>query len=339
MKGWSLWGSVADIKGTFWFFIGAAIAFLPLTSFVGVQFPNRIQDVWMVFLSVVLEAIPFLLLGAIISAAVQNFSWVYSLLDRFPRRLRYGLPLASLMGVLLPVCECGNVPIARSLVARGLSPVYATVFLFASPILNPAVFLSTFIAFRGDWTFIIGRFVFGFLVTMLLGVYVWWQEKNGRVLWQSELIHAQQHHIHHAQCSHQTETFFGRTLREFSEIFPLLVFGAMATSIFQAVVPREFFSQDVFGHAGAILLMMLLAFVLSVCSSVDAFIALGYAGAVPPSALLAFLVFGPMIDAKNVLIYSKVFTVRGIIRISVVVAMLVFSLALLIDKTALLAIL
>ena len=322
--------------GPVWYVLGATVALWPLFFTTETVLPGRLQDSAMVFLSVVLEATPFLLLGALVSAGVRRSSSVLQFIRHFPTNPVLGVPLAALLGVALPVCECGNVPIARSLVARGLSTVYATVFLFSAPLLNPAVVFSTVVAFGGNWTFVILRFALGLVVIISLGWWVWWQDRHGVSLWRRDDSNAHGACDHEGVCEHETETFAGRVIHEFMEIFPLLVFGALATPLVQAFVPREVFSESQYGHAGAILFMMLLAFILSVCSSSDAFIALGYTGLVPPSALLAFLIFGPMIDAKNVLLYGKIFSLRGILRMSAVIAALVFVVTLCVDKLGLL---
>jgi len=319
------------------FSIGGVVALMPLFGLPLATLPPKTHDILMVVLSIVIEATPFLLIGSLASAFVRRSTIVENIIRIFPKNPIIGLPFASLLGVFLPICECGNVPIARSLVVRGLPKAYATTFLFSAPILNPAVFFSTYIAFRGEWLFFAERFLFGFLIALALGVFVLWQEKYGESLWKKNLKHesAHSHSAHASQgCenhgAHQTK--MGGALTDFFEILPLLAFGALATSLFQAFVPRELFFEGAISSVSAILLMMALAFVLSVCSSADAFIALGYSGLVPPSALLAFLVFGPMIDAKNILIYGKIFTISGIIRISTVTALLVLISALLTEK-------
>lgn len=60
---------------------------------------------------------------------------------------------------------------------------------------------------------------------------------------------------------------------------------------------------------------MALAIVLSICSTVDAFVVLGFVGTFSPGAILAFLVFGPMVDIKSTLMYLSVFRKRAVFYI------------------------
>lgn len=298
-------------------------------------FPLKIHDIITVFLSVIIEASPFLLLGSLVSASIQRTSLVHLIIQHLPKNPLLGLPLAAGLGTLLPVCECGNMPIARSLVQKGLPPSFATTFLFSAPILNPAVFFSTWIAFRGQPIFIAARFIAGFIIAILVGWYIVWQEKRGVQIWKvtCDAPPSKEGHSH----SHDHSSSFSvQVFKEFFAIFPFLMIGAILTALFQAYVPRDIFFNSNFGIALAILFMMLFAFVISVCSNTDAFLALGFSGVMPASAILSFLVFGPMIDTKNVLIYSRIFTVRGVILVSLLVAELVFLLSLLLHKTGIL---
>lgn len=297
-------------------------------------FSFKMHDIITVFLSVVIEASPFLLLGSLVAVIVRRTSLISILLRRIPKNPLWGLPVSAALGTLLPVCECGNMPIARSLVKRGFPAPYATTFLFAAPILNPAVFFSTWVAFRGQPIFIAARFALGFIVAVAVGAYVLFQEKRGVKIWNvscdlSQKMPAEKGHDH----THEHGTSFSsQVFGEFLAIFPYLVIGALFTALFQAYVPREIFFNSDFGIAIAILFMMLFAFVISVCSNTDAFLALGFTGIMPGAALISFLVFGAMIDAKNVLIYSRIFTVRGLLLVSFFVAELVFLLSLILHK-------
>lgn len=308
------------------------MAFFRHFEFSVFVFPLKIHDIITVFLSVVIEASPFLLLGSLVAVMVRKTSFVHTVLKYIPKSPLFGLPISAALGTLLPICECGNMPIARSLVQRGLPVSYATTFLFAAPILNPAVFLSTWIAFRGQPLFIAARFVLGFIVAVAVGAYVLSQEKRGVKIWKvacetKEKSSSGKVHTH----NHDT-SFFSQVFSEFLAIFPYLLIGALFTALFQAYVPREVFFNADFGIAIAILFMMLFAFIISVCSNTDAFLALGFTGIMPGAAILSFLVFGAMIDAKNVLIYSRIFTARGLLLVSLFLAELVFLLSLILHK-------
>lgn len=295
-------------------------------------FPLKFHDIITVFLSVVIEASPFLLLGSLVAVVVRRTAFVRVILSHIPRNPLIGLPISAALGTLLPICECGNMPIARSLVEKGLPVSYATTFLFAAPILNPAVFFSTWIAFRGQPLFIAARFIFGFIIAIAVGAYVLWQEKRGVKIWKvacetPERTSVKENHTHE-----HTASFSSQIFGEFFAIFPYLLIGSLFTALFQAYVPRDVFFNSELGIAVAILFMMFFAFIISVCSNTDAFLALGFTGIMPGAAILSFLVFGPMIDTKNVLIYSRIFTTRGLLLVSFFIAELVFLLTLILHK-------
>lgn len=324
-----------------YFFMAASLAMLFTLLYLyrsSLVLSLKIHDIFTVFLSVIIEASPFLLLGSLIAVIIKKTSFVQKVLHHIPKNPLLGLPISAALGTVLPVCECGNMPIARSLVERGFPAAYATAFLFSAPILNPAVFFSTWVAFRGQPVFIAARFIMGFIVAVAAGAYVLWQERRGVSIWKPMLdttknsSSCESHGHHHAADHDHQGSFTAQVFSEFFAIFPYLVFGAIFTALFQAYIPREaFFGSDT-GIALAIVLMMLFAFIISVCSNTDAFLALGFTGIVPPAAILSFLVFGPMIDAKNVLIYSRIFTIRGLMLVSFFIAQLVFLLALAVHK-------
>ena len=137
--------------------------------------PERIawlQNFLIVFGSLLVEATPFILLGAFVSAAIEVFvpTSTFAHLARLPRPLQ--LPAAALAGIAFPVCECGSVPVARRLASKGLAPSAAITFMLAAPILNPVVVASTFVAYRGRdslWVMVLGRMALGFLVAVAVG--------------------------------------------------------------------------------------------------------------------------------------------------------------------------
>jgi uncharacterized membrane protein YraQ (UPF0718 family) len=125
-----------------------------------------------IFGSLLVQALPFVMLGALAASLVEVFVPVSALerLGRLPRLLQ--LPAAALAGVAFPICECGSVPVARRLAQRGLMPSAAVTFMLAAPVLNPVVIASTFVAYRSRstlWTMVGGRFLLGFLVAVAVG--------------------------------------------------------------------------------------------------------------------------------------------------------------------------
>src|SRR3954469_367787 len=128
------WSAVAAILAA----RAAGLADVPAVTTLGV-----------IFTSIVIEALPFILLGAIVSAAIAVFvpDRAFARLARLPRVLQ--VPGAAVAGVGFPVCECGSVPVARRLLARGIDPAAGVAFMLAAPILNPVVLAATWVAYEG----------------------------------------------------------------------------------------------------------------------------------------------------------------------------------------------
>lgn len=111
---------------------------------------SAVTDITVLFLGILLEALPFILLGSIIAAAISLFI-SDSLLYRFiPKNRLSGLIAASLMGLIFPVCDCTIIPVMRRLIRKGLPPSLGVTFMCAVPIVNPAVILSTYWAFTNQ---------------------------------------------------------------------------------------------------------------------------------------------------------------------------------------------
>src|SRR5829696_2293963 len=113
------------------------------TDGLGLSLPSELQDFTTLALSIVVEALPFVILGALVSVIVRLFAPTERILRLLPKRPLLRRLSISLFGTFMPVCECGNVPVARGLVIKGLSVAESTTFLLAAPIINPVTLLAT----------------------------------------------------------------------------------------------------------------------------------------------------------------------------------------------------
>jgi uncharacterized membrane protein YraQ (UPF0718 family) len=276
--------------------------------------PSLIQDGVTIFMGVVLEALPFVLLGVLVSAGIRRFATPERVSRWIPKHPLLAYPVAALMGIALPVCECGNLPVARQLIKQGMAPSQAITFLLSAPILNPAVFISTYAAFRFSPDLVAARFILGFLVAVLVGWFFAWRGEAKVVVPEvaSEI-----------GCAHG-HGGVKQIVEEFFEMFAALSLGALIAAVVQVTIPRAVLTDLASNPALAIAVMMGLALIVSLCSNVDAFFALSFAGTFSASALLAFLVFGPMIDFRSLSLMRRSFTTKTIITVSILVAELVF---------------
>jgi uncharacterized membrane protein YraQ (UPF0718 family) len=276
-----------------------------------IDLPSQIQDWISIFLGILVEATPFLLLGVVISALMHVFVSEDRLLRFVPKNPFLSLIPALGVGMLMPVCECGNVAVTRRFLAKGVPVSTCITFMLASPILNPVALFATATAFRFEPSMVWLRAGLAFAVATSVGLLIG-QSAHGERLLASRLAVDGDHH-HHVHDGH-APTPAGRALASFARVsnqagtefvamMQVLVIGASIASATQVLIPRSAITGLGAGILLSIVAMMSLAFVLSICSTVDAFFALSYSNIFPTPALLAFLVFGPMISLKAVGMY------------------------------------
>ena len=303
--------------------IVAVLAALVVTAAVlRVSDPERvawIQTFLVIFGSLLIQALPFVLLGAFAAAAIEVFVPVGTLekLARLPRPLQ--LPAAGLAGIAFPICECGSVPVARRLARKGLMPSAAVTFMLAAPVVNPVVIASTFFAYRARsalWTMVAGRFVLGLLVAVAVGWVVGDRSREQLLRARPEDEHHQRHVLQLGRPEPGWRRFFVHLGNDFLYMGRFLLLGAGLAAIVQTFLPASIIGRVASVPILDLVVMMGLAFVLSLCSESDAFIAASFVQ-FGPAAQLAFLVFGPMVDFKLSALYLATFR-RGFYRTLVI---------------------
>jgi uncharacterized membrane protein YraQ (UPF0718 family) len=283
------------------------------------------QNFFTMFISIVLEAIPFILLGAFISAVIQVFVSERFISRILPKNKFLGIMGAALMGFIFPICECAIVPIARRLIKKGVPASIAVTFMLAVPIANPVVLLSTYNAFYDRPSIVLLRACFGILAAVtigfLLGIV---QDKNLPV--KNSGFEADNTNFCGCGYNHQyglkkskLSNVLEHTTIEFFDISKYLIIGAILSSLFQTIVPRSIITPLGKHNLYSIIAMMLLAFLLSVCSEADAFIARTFLGQFTLGSVSVFMILGPMLDIKNAIMlgasFKKGFVARLIIYI------------------------
>ncbi len=272
---------------------------------------DKLQTFKIIFISIILEALPFLLIGVLVSAILQAFVSDRLIGKLTPRHPIAGALFGSLLGIVLPLCECGMIPIVRRLIRKGLPPYIGLTYIVAGPILNPVVVGATFAAFRANRELAYSRFYLAFIVSFALGLLLYYFMKSNPMKAES---HRHHHHHHHHHDPAPGSPFMsklahtpGHAAEEFFDMGKFLLFGAFVTALLQTIISRQAISAVADHDVGSQLFMMGLAYVLSLCSTSDAFVAASFSSMFPPSALLAFLVFGPMVDLKSTLMLLSVF--------------------------------
>lgn len=267
---------------------------------------DKLHTFKIIFISIILEALPFLLIGVLVSAILQAFVSDRLISKLTPRHPIAGALFGSLLGVVLPLCECGMIPIVRRLIRKGLPAYIGLTYIVAGPILNPVVVGATFAAFRTNRELAYSRFYLAFLVSFALGLLLYNFMKSNPM---KDEAHLHDHH-HVSTGSNFMQKLAitpGHAAEEFFDMGKFLFFGAFITALLQSVISRQAISTVADHDFGSQLFMMGLAYLLSLCSTSDAFVAASFNSLFPSTALLAFLVFGPMIDLKSTLMLLSVF--------------------------------
>ncbi|MDF2271497.1 permease [Streptomyces coacervatus] len=251
---------------------------------------------WTVFTAIAVQGIPFLLLGTVVSAAIGAFVPERVFRRLLPRNPALAVPVAGVAGAVLPGCECASVPVAGSLMRRGVAPAAALAFLLSAPAINPVVLVATSIAFPGRPEMVLGRLVASLATAVVMG---WLWARFGRDEW----LRLPERH---APAAFGLRAFGAGLQHDFLHAGGFLVLGAAAAATFNIVVPRSVL--DVFTGSAwlSVLLLAVLAVVLCVCSEADAFVAASLSG-FPPTARLAFMVVGPMVDLKLIALQAGTF--------------------------------
>jgi uncharacterized protein len=321
-----------------------------------VEAQAKIQDFIIVFVSILYEAMPFIVLGAIISGILEELVPQRIIARLVPKNRFLAIAMGGLLGLIFPMCECGIIPIMRRLLRKGVPLSCCTAYLLAGPIINVVVMVSTVAAFRGmentsastgsslrqlgGFEMTAVRCGMGYLVAFIASIVVDWQFRRHGY---AKLLAP--YAIPPANASADTDDDVTSTLdpwsirlrricdaalHDFIDIMVFLILGAvLAAGVRQVLTHQQIEDYSVNNPLLAILVMMFLAILICLCSEADAFIAASFV-ALRPSAKAAFLVLGPMLDMKLFLMYTRIFKPRLIWTIitSVFLQVLVYSLIL-----------
>ncbi|MGQ4648755.1 permease [Lyngbya aestuarii] len=342
---------------------------------------NQLNTAFTLFLSLLVEAMPFLLMGVLLSGLLLFFVDERKLIAAMPRNPLLGAIVGSCGGFLFPVCECGNIPVARRLLLQGAPTPVAIGLLLAAPTVNPIVIWATWVAFRDQPEIVVLRVLFSLSIAVFIACLFSTQadlrpllqpsvtrsrliksESPVGSLWQSKPAQPErkpallqsgsfllgqpegplrmdasslQGSVATGKISQplpdKLRLFLENTIQELRELGGVLVIGSAIAAVIQVGVPREIIVSLGQGPVTSILAMMLLAAVVSICSTVDSFFALAFSSVFTSGSLLAFLVFGPMIDVKAIGLMLSVFKPRAIIYLFALVGQLTLLLTLIIN--------
>lgn len=285
------------------------------------------------FISIFLEALPFILLGVISSTLLQWFVSERFISRIVPRNPLLGILVACFFGILFPICECGLVPVVRRLVSKGMPVYIATVFILSGPILNPVVFFATYTAFRSHPEVVYSRMGLAIAVSYVVGLIVYrFVRYNPLRLNLGALYEDHSESNQHDTWMGKFTAFFIHILNEFFEMSKYLAIGALITATIHTFVNTGQLAAYGQGPVSSHLLMSGFAYVLSICSTSDAFVASSFVNTFSIGSLITFLVLGPMLDLKGTLMLLSVFKTKFVATLAVVIPVTVLIFSILLDQ-------
>lgn len=314
---------------------GLTAVILILSRLAPAPLAQRFQTFTTIFLGIFIEALPFLLAGSIVSGLIEVFIDRDLLARLVPRRRAAAALSGALLGFAFPVCECGVVPVTRRLYHKGLPLSVGVAFLLAAPVVNPIVILSTYAAF-GWGPVLIGRVVFSVLIAFIAGLLFSLATPEEALLPAAQDPDHGQDHDHGHDHAHAHQHPDGETCEaaekqgkdrghgrfwqalavggdDFMDMVRYLIVGSLLAAAMQTLIPQSTLLALGSGPIVSVIIMMVLAFVLSICSTVDAFLALSFVNSFTTGSILSFLVFGPMVDIKSSLMFLGVFRRRAVL--------------------------
>ena len=284
--------------------------------------PNSVLQMSTIFLSIVIEALPFVLLGCLISGALQVFLTPERVKRWLPENRIFSIFTGSILGFFFPSCECGIVPIVHQFVKKGVPVHTAFAFMLTAPIINPIVLFSTYIAFGNRWSVVFYRGGLALAVSVIIGIILSYQFKDNQLLKPDEPGH---HHHHHGTLLQKLGGTLRHAIDEFFSVGKYLIIGAFIAAAMQTYVKTSTLLAIGQNDVSSSLVMMGLAFVLSLCSEVDAFIASSFSSTFSLGSLIAFLVFGAMVDIKNLLMMLAAFKKRFVFLLITYIVVIVLA--------------
>ncbi|MFL6123364.1 permease [Actinophytocola sp.] len=251
-----------------------------------------VQTAATVFVAVCVQALPFLVVGVLISGAIAAFVSADLLRRLLPRRAALAVPVAGVAGVALPNCECAAVPVARRLIQQDVPAAVAVTFLLAAPAVNPIVLVATAVAFPGEPRVVLARFLGSMATAVVMG---WLWARFGRMEWFAE--RALRRLPEPGEHRDRWAVFFETARQDLVDAGGFLVVGGLTAAVLNVVVPRSWINTLGEQVLLGIVVMAVLAVVLALCSEADAFVVASLS-TMPMLPRLVFLVVGPAIDIK-----------------------------------------
>lgn len=260
-----------------------------------------------VFVAVCVQALPFLVLGVLLSGLIAAFVSPAVLRRSLPARTGVAVPVAGAAAIVLPGCECASVPVARRLIGQGVPDAAALTFMLAAPAINPVVLVATAVAFPGEPGMVGARFLGSLATACAMG---WLWQRMGRAEW---IAHRARRAVPAAAGADRWTVLAETARHDLVAAGGFLVLGALTAATLSVLVPPSWMDALAGQLILAIAVMAVLAVALALCSEADAFVAASMS-ALPLLPRLVFLVVGPAVDVKLIALqagtFGRAFAVR-----------------------------
>jgi uncharacterized membrane protein YraQ (UPF0718 family) len=303
-----------------------AILYVGMNVQIDVHLPN-LSDAWTtfkamirpaesIFLAILVESIPFVLLGALVASVIQEFLSEQRIVKWLPRNRFLSVLVGGTLGFVIPVCDCGTIPIARSLLRKGASIGAATAFTLAAPVANPVTIAATYVAFGFNLHVALLRVLCTYAVACGIGLLVAAIGGKRRTI-DSAMPEAAataemepRARLSYTAVWRRLKHIVDHTVSEFFGIAGVLICSAGVASLFQVYHSQHAHFGQVHSGLAAVATMMGLAILFSLCSEADAFVARSFAASYAPGSVLAFMLIGQMADLRNLVLLPRTFGIR-----------------------------
>lgn len=269
-----------------------------------------IKNISIIFTSIFFESLPFLLLGSLISSVIETYVSNETIAKIIPKNKILGSIVGVFLGFFLPACDCAVIPVSKRLLKKKVPINVAISFMLASPIINPVVLLSTYNAFyRTNPEIFWYRLLFGIVIALLIGIIMGLIFGKKEVITNSLIDEDDEEccHCHHEKHTHHSLkndilSICRHTTYDLFEVVKYLMFGALLASLVQVLLPRNILMIFNNNQVLSIIVLMLFAYLISLCSTSDSFVGKSLLSTFNESSIIAYLLLGPMIDIKNTIV-------------------------------------
>ncbi|EHJ02356.1 Protein of unknown function DUF318, transmembrane [Clostridium sp. DL-VIII] len=320
----------------FIFFLMFLFTYLITLSFSDIsiysEYLSKFQKFYTVFISILIQGIPFILVGSFISAIIQIYISGKMFIKIFPKNIFLSCIIAAFAGLLFPICDCGTVPVVKGLMKKKIPIAAGVTFMLAAPIVNPIAIVSTIYAFQGMRSVVICRVLSGIIISISVGLIMqFFTKKDEEILRNedSDMVcncgFCNDEYDYSKSKFEKLKAVFIHTGDEFFNTGKFMIIGTFLSSIFQSIVSINNSIYIPNDNRSSLIVMILLSFLLSVCSTSDAFIAKSFLKQFSVNSVMGFLVVGPMLDIKNTIMLFGNFKMKFVLKLIFFILVVSFS--------------